>query len=141
MTTLLVGIAALALAVGLIAGVKLGVLLRSDEADRLIATLETDRDSARHEAKVLRTLLAPALYRAEAPNAKPAEPTGQTRVSSGPAAPQFGGRQTLRRPRTLSTRHWLNEVRRQFNTKQRHVDATATALKTQVPKTQGEKHV
>jgi hypothetical protein len=143
-TSLLVGIAALALAVGLLAGVKIGLWLQSDDATRLIATLETDRDSARHEAKVLRGLLSPALYRAESSNGKPAVPAQQG-VSSGcePTAPQADTRQRLRRPRRLSTRHWLNQVRQQFNTKQRHVDAVATALKSKipVPKTQGEKHV
>lgn len=138
MSGLLIGIAALCLTVGLLAGVKIGLLLRSDDAERLIETLEADRDGARHEVKVLRAILAPGLMRAEAANV-PAATRPQNPAHSQP--PQATEVTTpFRRPRTLSTKNWMRSMRQRLNSKQRHVDAIAQAFESQIPKAQGEKH-
>ncbi len=93
----------------------------------IIARLEIERDYARHEAKVYRGLLMPAVKRAEAesddavPAATPRSAAQGSSTASTHPAP-------LRRGRQVPYRSWFNQARRLTNTKQQRVDALGDAI-------------
>jgi hypothetical protein len=135
------------LLLGLIVGIVAGLAIADRTTKKLIATLESDRELARNEAKVFRGLLFPVLNRSTE-EAKPAPELPE--IVKKPAQPAAAPPPVnpLQRPRHMRTKTWFNQVRRILNSKQQRTDALSSAIeqarvqfKQQVPLEEKTNHV
>ena len=130
MTAILFG-----LVVGLLLGFIFGAWFGSENVrradERLIATLETDRDAARNEAKVFRGLLIPNFARVDTVTR-----AAEIKAAADNAKPGSIARDPNRR--RVPFRKLFNLARQESNQKQIRTDALASALE-QVKVPTGEK--
>lgn len=122
----------LGLLIGALAAGWFGFERQRQVYDQLVATLAADRDAARNETKVFRSLLFPSITRAEENlgdvSRQVQAPGGGSPVPrTSPKDPSV--RTSARSRARISSRAWFNVIRKQSNTPQIKTDALADAIK------------
>lgn len=119
--------------IGALLGSLFGVILvgwfaferQRDVYEQMVALITADRDIARSEVKVFRTLLFPGLAKMEAAK--------QAMDEIGPKPQPASNVQPFRRNKRTPFRHYFKEMMKLHNTKQTATDRLAAALEAQKP--------